>query len=262
MKELSIIVEKLRQEGLENKGVVKEDKIFSYLQGLSSDEADDAFLEIVGKLDEYGIFVDSTYVSDEELESFSFGSDSVKDYLRNMGQYKLLSQAETEALFEKYVNGNDSEREEASDLLISHNLRLVVSIAKRYVRSNVPLLDLIQEGNIGLMKALAKLEPEKGFKFSTYATWWIRQAVERYIHDNSRLIRIPVHMCESITRINKFKRKFDIRNDRQPTVEEVSEATGLPVEKVEYVNKLMASNVVSLNTPIGDEGDSTLGDFI
>jgi len=188
----------------------------------------------------------------------SVGSDDpVHLYLKEIGNYPLLSTDDEVELSKRIEQGD----EEAKNLLAESNLRLVVSIAKRYVGRGLSFLDLIQEGNLGLMKAVEKFDYTKGFKFSTYATWWIRQAITRSIADQSRTIRIPVHMSEVINRTYRVSRNLLQILGREPTEAELAEAMNLPVEKVREVLKVSA-DPVSLDTPIGEEDDSHLGDFI
>lgn len=199
----------------------------------------------------------------EELDQTDYalasaGSDDpVHLYLKEIGNYPLLSTDDEVALSKRIEQGD----EEAKNLLAESNLRLVVSIAKRYVGRGLSFLDLIQEGNLGLMKAVEKFDYTKGFKFSTYATWWIRQAITRSIADQSRTIRIPVHMSEVINRTYRVSRNLLQILGREPTEAELAEAMKLPIEKVREVLKVSA-DPVSLDTPIGEEDDSHLGDFI
>lgn len=187
--------------------------------------------------------------------------DSIQMYLREIGRYPLLNTAEERALAKRVAEGD----EEAKNLLARANLRLVVSIAKRYVgRSpDLTLLDLIQEGNIGLFKAVEKFDYTKGFKFSTYATWWIRQAITRALADQSRTIRIPVHMVETIAKYKQVFRRLAQDLGRDPMPEEISAEMNLDIEKIYTIQKI-SQDTVSLENPVGDDGDdkSTLGDFI
>ena len=182
--------------------------------------------------------------------------DSVKMYLRDIGKVPLLTAAEEVKLAQRMAEGD----EEAKNRLINANLRLVVSIAKRYVGRGMQFLDLIQEGNLGLMKAVEKFDYTKGFKFSTYATWWIRQAITRSLADQARTIRIPVHMVETINKLTKTSRTLLQQLGREPTQAEIAEAMGIPESKVMEIQKI-AQDPVSLETPIGEEDDSHLGDF-
>lgn len=183
--------------------------------------------------------------------------DSVKMYLKDIGQVPLLLPEEELSIARRVAQGDADARES----LILANLRLVVSIAKRYTGRGMSFLDLIQEGNLGLMKAVEKFDCEKGFKFSTYATWWIRQAITRSIADQARTIRIPVHMVETINKLTKIQRALLQKLGREPTVAELAEEMGLPESKVIEIQQV-AQEPVSLETPIGEEDDSHLGDFI
>ena len=184
-------------------------------------------------------------------------SDPVRMYLKEIGKISLLTLEEEMELSARIVAGD----EEAKNKLAESNLRLVVSIAKRYVGRGMLFLDLIQEGNIGLMKAVEKFDAEKGYKFSTYATWWIRQAITRAIADQARTIRVPVHMVETINRLSRFQRQLTLELNREPTEEELAKKMHLSLEKVREVIKI-AQEPVSLETPIGEEDDSHLGDFV
>ena len=183
--------------------------------------------------------------------------DPVRMYLKEIGRVPLLSAEEEKELAERMAVGD----EEAKVKLVEANLRLVVSIAKRYVGKGMFFLDLIQEGNIGLMKAVDKFDYEKGFKFSTYATWWIRQAITRAIADQARTIRIPVHMVETIHKVSRYSRQMLQELGREATADEIGEKMGISAEKVREIMKI-AQDPVSLETPIGEEEDSHLGDFI
>ena len=184
-------------------------------------------------------------------------NDPVRMYLKEIGKISLLTLEEEMALSKRIVEGD----EEAKNKLAESNLRLVVSIAKRYVGRGMLFLDLIQEGNIGLMKAVEKFDAEKGYKFSTYATWWIRQAITRAIADQARTIRVPVHMVETINRLSRFQRQLTLELNREPTEEELAKKMHLSLDKVREVIKI-AQEPVSLETPIGEEDDSHLGDFV
>ena len=184
-------------------------------------------------------------------------NDPVRMYLKEIGRINLLT---TDEEFE-YANRAIEGDEEAKKMLAESNLRLVVSIAKRYVGRGMAFLDLIQEGNIGLMKAVDKFDPSKGYKFSTYATWWIRQAITRAIADQARTIRVPVHMVETINKLSRIQRQLTQELNREPTDDELAEKLNIPVEKVREVYKI-SQDPVSLETPIGEEEDSHLGDFL
>ena len=186
-------------------------------------------------------------------------NDSVKMYLKEIGKYDLLKPEEEPILAKKILEGD----EEAKQRLINCNLRLVVNIAKHYVGRGMQFLDLIQEGNLGLMKAVDKFDYTKGYKFSTYATWWIRQAITRAIADQARTIRIPVHMVETINKMTRIQRQLIQDLGREPTAEEISDAMGgeLTPKRIREIQRI-ALEPVSLETPIGEEDDSHLGDFI
>ena len=199
---------------------------------------------------------------EKELESLTtldegYLSDPVRMYLREIGRVHLLTYDEEVALA-KRVEKNDKK---ARERLINANLRLVVSIAKKYVNRGLTLLDLIEEGNIGLMRAVVKYDWRRGYKFSTYATWWIRQAITRAIADQARTIRIPVHMVETINKFNRVSRKLMQELGREPTPEEVAMEMDVPVEKVREIIKV-SQEPASLEAPVGEEEDSRLGDFI
>ncbi len=195
----------------------------------------------------------------QDLESMmdSAADDSVRMYLKEIGRYPLLTPEEEKELGRRMSEGD----EEAKKKMTEANLRLVVSVAKRYTGRGLQFLDLIQEGNLGLMKAVDKFDHEKGFKFSTYATWWIRQSVTRAIADQAKTIRVPVHMVETINKVIRTSRTLLQELGREPGEEELAEALGMSVEKVRDILKI-AQEPVSLETPIGEEEDSHLGDFI
>ena len=184
-------------------------------------------------------------------------NDPVRMYLKEIGQIKLLSTEEELALADRIVAGDEM----AKNTLAEANLRLVVSIAKRYVGRGMLFLDLIQEGNIGLMKAVDKFDVTKGYKFSTYATWWIRQAITRAIADQARTIRVPVHMVETINKLARIQRQLTLELNREPSEEELAKKMNISVDKIKDIYKI-SQEPVSLETPIGEEDDSHLGDFI
>ena len=186
--------------------------------------------------------------------------DPVRMYLKEIGKVPLLS-AEEEVELARRMEAGGSDGELAKQKLCEANLRLVVSIAKKYVGRGMHLLDLIQEGNLGLIKAVDKFDYTKGYKFSTYATWWIRQAITRSIADQARTIRIPVHMVETINKLIRVSRQLLQENGREPSPEEIADEMGITVDKVREILKI-AQEPVSLETPIGEEEDSHLGDFI
>ena len=199
-------------------------------------------------------------ISPEEIEKMQEGlsvDDPVRMYLKEIGRVPLLS-AEDERLYATRMKSGD---ENAKNKIVEANLRLVVSIAKKHVGKGMAFLDLIQEGNLGLMKAVEKFDSEKGYKFSTYATWWIRQAITRAIADQARTVRIPVHMVETIHKVSRVSRQLLQELGREPTPEEIAEKIDMTPEKVRDTMKY-ALEPVSLETPIGEEEDSHLGDFI
>ena len=200
---------------------------------------------------------EAVVLSDEELTKDVNINDPVRMYLKEIGKIPLLS-ADEEM---KYSIAAASGDEDAKRILAESNLRLVVSIAKRYVGRGLLFLDLIQEGNIGLMKAVEKFDYDKGFKFSTYATWWIRQAITRALADQARTIRVPVHMVETINKMARVQRQLTLELNREPSEEEIAKKMGIGVDKVREVMKI-SQDPVSLETPIGEEDDSHLGDFI
>ncbi len=223
----------------------------------NADDDDDFFVNDEGDEDEEeDIDIDHLDVS---LGSEVRINDSVKMYLKEIGKYDLLKPEEEPILAKKILEGD----QEAKERLINCNLRLVVNIAKHYVGRGMQFLDLIQEGNLGLMKAVDKFDYTKGYKFSTYATWWIRQAITRAIADQARTIRIPVHMVETINKMTRVQRQLIQDLGREPTAEEISEAMGgeLTAKRIREIQRI-ALEPVSLETPIGEEDDSHLGDFI
>lgn len=206
-------------------------------------------------------------IEEEEVEQIDISipegvsiEDPVRMYLKEIGKVPLLSAEEEIALAQAMENGGP-EGAEAKKKLADANLRLVVSIAKRYVGRGMLFLDLIQEGNLGLLKAVEKFDCRKGFKFSTYATWWIRQAITRAIADQARTIRIPVHMVETINKLVRVQRQLLQELGREPSPEEIAKEMNMPVERVREILKI-SQEPVSLETPIGEEEDSHLGDFI
>ena len=213
-------------------------------------------------LEENGFVIveQSPFSIDQDFEQLSNQvniDDPVKMYLKDIGKIPLLSSEEEVEIAKRMLDGD----EEARKTLTNANLRLVVSIGKRYVGRGLQLLDLIQEGNLGLMKAVEKFDYSKGFKFSTYATWWIRQAISRAIADQARTIRLPVHVSETLNRQKKITRELLQELGREPTVLEIAERLGVSPEKV-LENQKIALDPVSLETPVGEEDDSHLGDFI
>ena len=234
------------------------DKIFDTFEDLGVDIKDSDDLDIEPDIDDLEE-MENIKVEDVDLTNMDGVSidDPVRMYLREIGKIPLLTYDEELDLAKKILTGD----EEAKQKLAESNLRLVVSIAKKYVGRGMLFLDLIQEGNMGLIKAVEKFDYTKGYKFSTYATWWIRQAITRAIADQARTIRIPVHMVETINKLIRTSRHLLQKNGREPTPEEIAEEMEIPVEKVMEIQKI-AQDPVSLETPIGEEDDSHLGDFI
>ena len=234
------------------------DKIFDTFEDLGVDIKDSDDLDIEPDIDDLEE-MENIKVEDVDLTNMDGVSidDPVRMYLREIGKIPLLTYDEELDLAKKILTGD----EEAKQKLAESNLRLVVSIAKIYVGRGMLFLDLIQEGNMGLIKAVEKFDYTKGYKFSTYATWWIRQAITRAIADQARTIRIPVHMVETINKLIRTSRHLLQKNGREPTPEEIAEEMEIPVEKVMEIQKI-AQDPVSLETPIGEEDDSHLGDFI
>lgn len=210
------------------------------------------------------IVINNTTPDDIELALSTDGiaiDDPVKIYLKEIGRVTLLSAEDEIKLAEQMVSADSKVATAARKRLAEANLRLVVSIAKRYVGRGMSFLDLIQEGNLGLIKAVEKFDHTKGFKFSTYATWWIRQAITRAIADQARTIRIPVHMVETITKVKKVSSQLLHKNGHDPSPDEIAQELNMTVERVREIMRI-AQDPVSLETPIGEEEDSHLGDFI
>ncbi|MCQ2548354.1 MAG: RNA polymerase sigma factor RpoD [Clostridia bacterium] len=236
--------------------ILKDIEIVSFDTVLDEDLLDDVEVNddlVVEDKDEE----DEIFEMDDSLLSGVSIDDPVRMYLKEIGQVKLLS-GEEEVELAKRMEAGD---ERAKQILCEANLRLVVSIAKRYSNRGLHFLDLIQEGNLGLIKAVDKFDYTKGYKFSTYATWWIRQAITRAIADQARTIRIPVHMVETINKMLRISRQLVQKYGREPSVEEIAEEMGVTPEKVREIQKIN-QEPVSLETPIGEEEDSHLGDFI
>ena len=248
------------------KGKVTYEELAEALKGLEvdNDSLDELYnalienkIEIVGEDDENSSSDDGIILDDAEITKDININDPVRMYLKEIGRISLLTPQEEMELSVRVANGD----EEAKNRLAESNLRLVVSIAKRYVGRGLLFLDLIQEGNIGLMKAVDKFDYDKGYKFSTYATWWIRQAITRALADQARTIRVPVHMVETINKMARIQRQLTLELNREPSEEEIAKKMGISVEKVRDVIKI-SQDPVSLETPIGEEDDSHLGDFV
>ena len=242
---------------LETAGI--EIDVSDVLDLIGSAELDNPTLGEMQAIEDEGLDTPEELPSAEELADTSDArlDDPIRMYLKEIGKIKLLTPEEELEIAKKMSEGDEDARRRMSEA----NLRLVVSIAKRYVGRGMQLLDLIQEGNLGLMKAVEKFDYTKGYKFSTYATWWIRQSITRAIADQARTIRIPVHMVETINRVLRTSHAMVQQLGREPTTEEIAKELHLEVSKVEEVLKI-AQEPVSLETPIGEEEDSHLGDFI
>ena len=248
-------------------GFITYEELASSLKGLDLDA--DSLDELYNLFNENNIAVvseddsdggnnaDRILLDDNTLTKDLNINDPVRMYLKEIGQIKLLTMDEELELADRIIDGD----EQAKATLAEANLRLVVSIAKRYVGRGMLFLDLIQEGNIGLMKAVEKFDVSKGYKFSTYATWWIRQAITRAIADQARTIRVPVHMVETINKLARIQRQLTLELNREPSEEELAKKMNVSVEKIREIYKI-SQEPVSLETPIGEEDDSHLGDFI
>ena len=248
------------------KGFITYEELANALKGLDldADALDDLYnlfnennIPIVSGEDSEEDGGDKLLLDDNDLTKDLTINDPVRMYLKEIGQIKLLTMDEELALADRILEGD----EVAKATLAEANLRLVVSIAKRYVGRGMLFLDLIQEGNIGLMKAVEKFDVSKGYKFSTYATWWIRQAITRAIADQARTIRVPVHMVETINKLARIQRQLTLELNREPSEQELAKKMNMSVEKVRDIYKI-SQEPVSLETPIGEEDDSHLGDFI
>ena len=271
IKTLEAREQELLKKGKE-KGFITYEELAEELKGLEidSDSLDDLYnlfvennIEITSEQTEETNDENDTDGEDLlDIDDLAFSkdikiNDPVRMYLKEIGRINLLTPDE-EFEYAKLAEQGD---EYAKRMLAESNLRLVVSIAKRYVGRGMLFLDLIQEGNIGLMKAVDKFDPTKGYKFSTYATWWIRQAITRAIADQARTIRVPVHMVETINKLARVQRQLTQELNREPTDEEIAKKLGITIDKVREVYKI-SQDPVSLETPIGEEEDSHLGDFI
>ena len=223
----------------------------------------DEMITLRAELDNAGVKIndpdlDNDDTGDEEGgEDVNVVDDSVKMYLKEIGKIELLNAEQERDIAQRMADGD----EEAKEMLINSNLRLVVSIAKKYMNRGLSLLDLIQEGNIGLIKAVDKFDYTKGFKFSTYATWWIRQAITRAIADQARTIRIPVHMVETINKLTRVQRQLVQDLGREPTTEELAKEMGMEPSKIREIQKI-SQDPISIDKPVGEEEDSHLVDFI
>lgn len=231
-------------------------------EGIEIDVAD--VVELLTKPDELNpseedlrMVEEEKLIDTEEISEVMSVNDPVRMYLKEIGKIPLLSPEEELQIAERMSRGD----EQAQNIMVEANLRLVVSIAKRYVGRGLPFLDLIQEGNLGLIKAVGKFDHTKGYKFSTYATWWIRQSISRAIADHARTIRIPVHMVETINRVSRASHELVQDLGREPSTQEIAKRLNMPVHKVEEIMRV-AQDPISLETPVGEEDDSHLGDFL
>ena len=248
----------LSEEDMDHIYEYMEKKNIDILQEKAMDDSDDLVLEADDDIDISAEEEEEVeIINDADILDGVSTEDPVRMYLKEIGNVPLLTSEEEVELAKRVEQGD----QEAKKKLTEANLRLVVSIAKKYVGRGMPFLDLIQEGNMGLMKAVDKFDYTKGYKFSTYATWWIRQAITRGIADTGRTIRVPVHMVETINKTLRMTRQLLQELGREPTPEEVADRLGVPVSRVQEVLKI-SRDPVSLDTPIGEEDDSHLGDFI
>ena len=248
------------------RGFITYEELANSLKGLDldSDSLDELYnlfnennIAIVSEDDDATGGTDKLLLDDNDITKDLTINDPVRMYLKEIGQIKLLTMEEELSLADRILEGDEM----AKATLAEANLRLVVSIAKRYVGRGMLFLDLIQEGNIGLMKAVEKFDVSKGYKFSTYATWWIRQAITRAIADQARTIRVPVHMVETINKLARVQRQLTLELNREPSEEELAKKMNISIDKIRDIYKI-SQEPVSLETPIGEEDDSHLGDFI
>ena len=271
MKEIKTFEERKKEliEKGKEQGFLTYEELAESLKGLEmdADSLDDLYnafhensIDIISENfedEEAGEEDDALIIDDVSIPKNANINDPVRMYLKEIGKISLLSQDEELELSKRVEEGS----EEAKRILAESNLRLVVSIAKRYVGRNLSFLDLIQEGNIGLMKAVDKFDASKGYKFSTYATWWIRQAITRAIADQAKTIRVPVHMVETINKLKKVQRQLTLELNREPSELEIAKKMGTTEDKVREIFKI-SQDPLSLETPIGEEDDSHLGDFL
>lgn len=263
----NMLLEELIKEGTK-KGNLSEDYIDASIKsvfGKSSEAGSEEdsnvvasiYTDIVGVLEEKGVSVGEILKIEEGVVDSFLSEDGVKDYLRLIGSVKLLTKEEEVALGKRVAEGDIN----AKNILTERNLKLVVSIAKRYVGRGLPLLDMIQEGNIGLMKAVEKYDYTKGYRFSTYATWWVKQAITRAIADSGSAIRIPVHMHEKVNSVRRFVDKYSSEFGSTPSDEVISQELGMSLDAVRDILNL-PNVAASLEAPVGEEGDSCLSDFL
>ena len=259
MADLNNAIKAVKKIAGKNKNVISESDFENITDELEIGP-DDAG-NLITELEKLGITVEQDIDSSKALEFTAVEDigvdDSIRMYLKEIGKIPLLSADDEKDLASRMAEGDES----AKDVLVESNLRLVVSIAKKYMNRGLSLLDLIQEGNIGLIKAVDKFDYTKGFKFSTYATWWIRQAITRAIADQARTIRIPVHMVETINKLTRVQRQLVQDLGREPTTEELAEAMNMEVSKIREIQKI-SQDPISIDKPVGEEEDSHLVDFI
>ena len=248
--------QKLLEIGKKKGKLKEEDVIHKFMKYEATAKDTDEIIEML-KQEGIKIIVAKDDLDFETLANNACVDDPVKMYIKDLGKVPLLTAEQEVELAKRILEGD----EDAKNQLCNANLRLVISIAKKYTGRNMHFLDLIQEGNIGLMKAVEKFDYTKGFRFSTYATWWIKQSITRAMADQARTIRIPVHMVETINRLGRVSKKLLQDLGREPTLEELSEALDLPPAKVSEIQKI-ALDPISLESPIGDEEDSKISDFI
>jgi len=264
--EVELLIKRFSDLGKKNNYINEDNLIMTFVEGgATAHDVQKAMYVLKSE----GIFIKQTSEDDREREDViekimldASIDDPVKIYLRDIGRHALLTGAEELETAKKMADGNDQERNEARQKLNQSNLRLVVHIAKRYVgRTSLQFLDLIQEGNIGLMKAVEKFDYTKGFRFSTYATWWIRQSITRAMADQSRIIRIPVHMVETINRLLKATRLLQQDLGRDPTVQELAKELNLTPERIEEIRRI-SQDTTSIDSPLGDDGEGVVMDTI
>lgn len=250
-KDIDLLVEELEKESRKTGSLLKEDYVKRKV-----DYNNDVYINVAEKLEDLGVIIESNLEGISSGDRY-FSSDTFDDYLKAIGSLPLLTPEEELEYSKRMIDGDEF----AKNTLIERNLRLVVSIAKRYLNRGLSILDLVQEGNIGLIRAANKFDPSRGFRFSTYASWWIRQAVTRAIYDFGKDIRIPVHAYEEISSISRFKKEFQFLHDRKPTIDEISEALKIRPERIKELNSMPAV-AANLDSPVNEEGDAVLADFI
>ncbi|HJX60008.1 MAG TPA: RNA polymerase sigma factor RpoD, partial [Thermodesulfobacteriota bacterium] len=260
-KQINRIVQKLKQRDIQMEKAVGEVRKYEEDLGISVQEARKSLKVIKKKVSKRKSF--STAEVRIKLKDWKEMIRIARNVKRKVGRMEVECGLSSDQIKEavKAIEKGEARAKEAKSELVKANLRLVISIAKRHINRGLPFLDLIQEGNIGLMKAVDKFEYQRGYKFGTYATWWIRQAITRAITDQARTIRIPVHMNEIINKLNRISRTLVQQNGREPTLEEIAEKMGMSLDKVEKILKI-TKKPISLETPIGEEEDSRLEDFI